>query len=269
MRSFPGLSRPPEFYLLLASYMFAYRYLFVSFADWLMVSPIFKLASGWVGWRFIPDFVSIQLLSLWYKFYQGVLRRQPPAPNTPEYLRHRRWAYSIVVFGYALYTFREAAISIGANYYEFLGVRPTADESDLKVGFRSFAKRYHPDRAGQQYETLFMEVRDAYEALKNPVSRFAYDRYAAHVIMQAHVFNCTHILCRFGPDALKWKDCKTIDEYIIHGLYQSALYYVVSICALLFWSKISSRALSFVSITTLCRSFASLCLYSGIISYFS
>lgn len=62
------------------------------------------------------------------------------------------------------------------NYYEILGVSPTSDESSLKSAFRQFAKKNHPDRVGVQGEQLFMEVRDAFEALKNPVTRFAYDR---------------------------------------------------------------------------------------------
>lgn len=75
-----------------------------------------------------------------------------------------------------VYTFDNAATSIGPNYYEMLGIPPTADDSALKYAFRAFARKYHPDRAGPDAEPLFMEVRDAYEALKNPVTRFAYDR---------------------------------------------------------------------------------------------
>lgn len=64
------------------------------------------------------------------------------------------------------------------NYYEILGVAPAADENALKLAFRQFAKRYHPDRVGPQGEALFIRVRDAFEALKNPTVRFAYDRLA-------------------------------------------------------------------------------------------
>lgn len=74
-------------------------------------------------------------------------------------------------------------MSIGANYYEMLGVLPTADEGALKAGFRSFARKYHPDRAGPQAEAIFMEVRSAFDALKNPVTRFAYDRCVASTII--------------------------------------------------------------------------------------
>jgi curved DNA-binding protein CbpA len=65
------------------------------------------------------------------------------------------------------------------NYYEILGVAPSADENALKLAFRQFAKRYHPDRVGPQGEALFITVRDAFEALKNPTVRFAYDRLAS------------------------------------------------------------------------------------------
>ena len=65
------------------------------------------------------------------------------------------------------------------NFYEILGVRPDVDENGLKLAFRAFAKRYHPDRpgVGSQGAEMFMYVRDAFEALKDPVMRFAYDRY--------------------------------------------------------------------------------------------
>ena len=36
--------------------------------------------------------------------------------------------------------------------------------------------RFHPDRVGVQGQARFVEVRDAYESLKHPVKRYAYDR---------------------------------------------------------------------------------------------
>lgn len=68
------------------------------------------------------------------------------------------------------------------NYYELLGVEPTAEENVLKIAFRQFARKYHPDRVGPQGETMFIEVRDAFEALKNPVTRYAYDRFGVYFI---------------------------------------------------------------------------------------
>ena len=64
------------------------------------------------------------------------------------------------------------------NFYQILGAPPNADETELKLGFRQFAKRNHPDRPeiGKNGEERFMMDRDAFEALKDPVVRFAYDR---------------------------------------------------------------------------------------------
>lgn len=141
---------------------------------------------SWIGWRFVPDIVSRILLGYFHRFYATVLRRPVPPPGTPLYVTHRRYLYALVVFCYMVYTFHQTASSIGPNYYELLGVSPAADDAALKAGFRAFARKYHPDRAGPQAEGLFMEVRDAYEALKDPVTRFAYDRYDHHLRPQNH-----------------------------------------------------------------------------------
>ncbi len=65
------------------------------------------------------------------------------------------------------------------DYYDVLGVSRDADEKELKSAFRRLAKDYHPDRnpndAGAEHR--FKEVNEAYEALKNPDKRAAYDRF--------------------------------------------------------------------------------------------
>lgn len=57
-------------------------------------------------------------------------------------------------------------------------MHPGVDEVGLKLAFRAFARKYHPDRpgVGKQGEAWFIQVRDAFEALRDPVVRFAYDR---------------------------------------------------------------------------------------------
>jgi DnaJ-class molecular chaperone len=64
------------------------------------------------------------------------------------------------------------------NFYQILSVPHAVDEAGLKAAFRQFAKKNHPDRpgVGRHGEELFIMVRDVYEALKDPVVRFAYDR---------------------------------------------------------------------------------------------
>lgn len=66
-----------------------------------------------------------------------------------------------------------------ADYYDVLGVARDADEKALKGAFRKQAMKYHPDRnpGDGEAEAKFKEIGEAYEALKNPQKRAAYDRF--------------------------------------------------------------------------------------------
>ena len=66
-----------------------------------------------------------------------------------------------------------------ADYYETLGVDRGADEKALKSAFRKKAMQYHPDRnpGDAEAERKFKEIGEAYEALKDPQKRAAYDRF--------------------------------------------------------------------------------------------
>jgi molecular chaperone DnaJ len=64
-------------------------------------------------------------------------------------------------------------------YYETLSVERTATEIDIKTAFRKQAMQCHPDRnpGSQDAEHRFKEVNEAYEVLKDPDKRAAYDRF--------------------------------------------------------------------------------------------
>jgi molecular chaperone DnaJ len=64
-------------------------------------------------------------------------------------------------------------------YYEVLGVSRGARESEIKGAFRRLAKECHPDRCNgdPNAEPRFKEANEAYEALKDPQRRAAYDRF--------------------------------------------------------------------------------------------
>src|SRR5215831_5634313 len=64
-------------------------------------------------------------------------------------------------------------------YYETLEVDRSADETKLKAAFRKLAMKWHPDKnpGDTQSEMKFKEVNEAYEVLKDPQKRAAYDRY--------------------------------------------------------------------------------------------
>ena len=64
-------------------------------------------------------------------------------------------------------------------FYEVLGVERSADEGGLKSAFRKLAMKWHPDRnpGDKNCEARFKEINEAYEILKDPDKRAAYDRF--------------------------------------------------------------------------------------------
>ncbi|WP_373085843.1 molecular chaperone DnaJ [Sneathiella sp.] len=65
------------------------------------------------------------------------------------------------------------------DYYEILGVDSSADSVILKTAYRKQAMQYHPDRnpGDSEAEASFKEINEAYEILKDPQKRSAYDQF--------------------------------------------------------------------------------------------
>ena len=68
------------------------------------------------------------------------------------------------------------------DYYAILGVRKTANASEIKKKFRQLALKYHPDRnqGNKTAETKFKEISEAYDVLADEDKRAKYDRFGQY-----------------------------------------------------------------------------------------
>ena len=66
------------------------------------------------------------------------------------------------------------------DYYDTLGVKPDAGDAEIKSAYRRLARKYHPDVSKEAgAEDKFKAVNEAYEALRDPEKRKAYDQLRA------------------------------------------------------------------------------------------
>jgi hypothetical protein len=160
------------------------------------------------GWTFLPNLVTGWLQSLYY----GITIRagEPrPQPGSPRYITHRRRIHIIVVSAYLLYTIYEADWDIrrASDFYQDLGIPPSATEREIKSRFRRLAAIHHPDKisSATNSEGYFLHLKIAQDTLLNPAKRFAYER--------------------FGPGMNEWQRCSSIRDYLAQGLQSILPYY--------------------------------------------
>ena len=70
-------------------------------------------------------------------------------------------------------------MSLDIDYYELLECERSADDATLKASYRKLAMKYHPDKnpgCGDS-EARFKAINEAYDCLKDPQKRAAYDRF--------------------------------------------------------------------------------------------
>ena len=67
------------------------------------------------------------------------------------------------------------------DYYKIMGVKRDASQDEIKRSYRKLARKYHPDVSKEtDAEARFKEVGEAYEVLKDPEKRAAYDHLGAN-----------------------------------------------------------------------------------------
>jgi molecular chaperone DnaJ len=74
------------------------------------------------------------------------------------------------------------------DYYELLGVQRGADDAAIKAAYRRLAKEHHPDRKNgcKESEARFKAINEAYDVLKDPQKRAAYDRFGKAAFGNGH-----------------------------------------------------------------------------------
>lgn len=140
----------------------------------------------------------------------------PHRLRTPQATRNLLIAVTTL---YIIYTFvsTDLAHSSEPNLYSLLGFSRTISPEGITTGYRSWAKRNHPDRLrGVGVQERFVRATAAKNILGDPVRRWAYDR--------------------FGEQIVHWKGIATEREFLIRGLTNSIGFYVVSAGVLVFWS---------------------------------
>ena len=66
----------------------------------------------------------------------------------------------------------------GKDYYDILGVKKTASDTEIKNAYRKLAKKFHPDvnKSNKDAENKFKEISEAYAVLSDKEKREQYDR---------------------------------------------------------------------------------------------
>jgi molecular chaperone DnaJ len=81
-----------------------------------------------------------------------------------------------------------------SEFYALLGVPREATEAEIKKAYRKLAMEYHPDRnPSPEAEARFKEITEAYEVLRDPQKRSAYDRFGKAGVGGAGGFNYHHV----------------------------------------------------------------------------
>ena len=68
------------------------------------------------------------------------------------------------------------------EFYDILGVSPSATQKEIKSAYRKLALKHHPDKSkNTKSEEIFKKITNAYETLKNEDTRAQYDKFGPNM----------------------------------------------------------------------------------------
>ncbi|KAJ3300120.1 hypothetical protein HDU76_006153 [Blyttiomyces sp. JEL0837] len=122
--------------------------------------------------------------------------------------------FSLVVLSYLSYTLYEVDQSLPPNFYNVLNLNVNRfDPKDLRSNYRVLTLQYHPDKLqglsaeeASRFQSVYLQVRQSYEVLKDTDLRNAYDR--------------------FGQGILECRHCSTERDYVVNGLGNYFSFYI-------------------------------------------
>ncbi|KAI8823455.1 uncharacterized protein EV422DRAFT_355974 [Fimicolochytrium jonesii] len=143
-----------------------------------------EFAQSMLFWAFVPSMATKFIQKQYYAYVRK--SRRPPTPA--EAKRHYSIIYVVFVVGYLLYTFITVERALPLTHYDYLGVGRNSDARTIKSQYRQLTLLFHPDKISslEPQEQEFMEgryllMRQAYDVLKDPVKRTAYDKFGTNM----------------------------------------------------------------------------------------
>jgi len=96
------------------------------------------------------------------------------------------------------------------TYYDTLGVSPDADDRDIRMAFRRFAKQFHPDfNAGDaDAARCFKEISCAYKVLRDARTRAAYDAHLEELRAVVARDRTPAAAAGFTPRRRSWREAR-------------------------------------------------------------
>jgi len=82
------------------------------------------------------------------------------------------------MFLYSDFLLQQRRMNEKKEYYDLLGIEKDSTEEEIKIAYRKLAKKYHPDlnKTDPQAKEKFIDVKEAYDTLIDPVKRKTYDQ---------------------------------------------------------------------------------------------